>query len=334
MRKTNLGFFKLKSITVIIPAYNEAPFIGHAIASVKAQDYPRDKVNIVVVDNGSTDNTADIAKKADAAVINFPKGKVGAVRNCGVENSESDIVAFIDADCIAGPHWLSEPVSLLEDLSIGAVGGIYLLPESPTWVERAFVGYPDPKNMEAHSLPGGSIVMRRETFLKIGRFNETLSAAEDDEISKRIRSHGYQILTRRACAVIHLGFPKTLGGIFKKQLWHGTNQLEVSSSILDKLLLITHFFVLYLLMIALAIMGVLTSWTFQPWLGIILISCTGCLVTSFFSAYYKAGRTQGGIIRAMPLTLVYLAYFLGRACSLLCNYTYFIRNQFRSTPIS
>lgn len=318
----------MKSVAVIIPAYNEATFIGQTIASIKAQDYPSDKVKIIVVDNGSTDGTADIAKKAGTTVVNLPKGKVGAVRNFGVENSESDIVAFIDADCIAGPHWLSEAVYSLEAPSIGAAGGIYLLSESPTWVEKAFVGFPDPKDMEADSLPGGSIIMRRDTFLTTGRFNGDLSAAEDDEISRRIRSYGYRILTRRACAVIHLGYPKTLCGIFKKQLWHGTNQLETSSGIHDKLLLITHFFALCFWMIILAIMGMLISQGSQPWLDIILVSCTGMLIASFSAAYGKAERTHGGMVRAAPLTLVYIAYFLGRAFALLTNYIHLIRKRF------
>jgi cellulose synthase/poly-beta-1,6-N-acetylglucosamine synthase-like glycosyltransferase len=318
----------LKSVAVIIPAYNEATFIGRTIVSIKAQDYPSDKVKIVVVDNGSTDGTADIAKKAGANVINFPKGKVGAVRNFGVENSQNDIVAFIDADCIAGPRWLSEAVHLLEDPSIGAVGGIYLLSESPTWVEKAFVGFPDAKDMEADSLPGGSMIMRRDTFLTIGRFSETLSAAEDDEISKRIQSYGYRILTRRACAVIHLGYPKTLYGMFKKQLWHGSNQLEASSGILDKLLLITHCFALCFWMIILATLGMLISQGLQPWLGIILVSCAGMLIVSFSAAYGKAVRTHGGTVQAVPLMLVYVAYFLGRTFVLLTNYTHLIRNRF------
>ena len=317
-----------KNIAVIIPACNEASFIGQAIASIKSQEYPSDKVKIVVVNNGSTDDTADIARKAGVTIINFPKGKVGAVRNFGVENSDSNIVAFIDADCIAGPFWLSEAVPFLKDPSIGAVGGIYLLPESPTWVEKAFVGFPEPKDMEAHSLPGGSIIMRRDTFLKIGKFDETLSAAEDDEISRRIRSYGYRILTRRTCAVIHLGYPKTLGGIFKKQLWHGTNQLETSSGMLDKLLLITHFVGLCVLTIILAMMGILINQALQPWFGIILVGCTGILTASFSAAYGKAGRTHGGMARAVPLTLVYVAYFLGRALALIKNYKHLIQIGF------
>jgi glycosyltransferase involved in cell wall biosynthesis len=94
--------------TVIIPARNEAALISRAIQSVRRQEYPEDQVEIIVVDNGSTDATAIRAREAGADVVVTEK-TIGTnmARQRGVLESRGRYLAFLDADCVAPPHWLT-----------------------------------------------------------------------------------------------------------------------------------------------------------------------------------------------------------------------------------
>lgn len=89
-------------VSVIIPTYNYGAFIGNAIESVLAQDYPRESIEIIVVDDGSTDNTRDVIRKYDGMVtyVNSEHMGVAAARSRGVSLAKGEIITFLDADDI------------------------------------------------------------------------------------------------------------------------------------------------------------------------------------------------------------------------------------------
>ncbi len=128
-------------ISVVIPTYNHAALLGDAIESLKAQDYPPDRYEIVVSDDGSTDNTASVAEAAqrDAQVRLLyerrPHGGVNAARNAGIEAASGEIICLLDADEIAPPGWLSAiEAQLGERPDLGYIGGPYVAwpqPRSP-----------------------------------------------------------------------------------------------------------------------------------------------------------------------------------------------------------
>ncbi|MDZ7781372.1 MAG: glycosyltransferase family A protein [Gemmatimonadota bacterium] len=93
--------------------------------------YSAGEVKWVVVDNGSTDRTPEIAKAGGARVLYSDAPRVGGVRNAGVKASDGAIVGFLDADCVVSSEWLPGPgARALADDSVGAVGGVYL--ENPS----------------------------------------------------------------------------------------------------------------------------------------------------------------------------------------------------------
>ena len=110
-------------ISVIIPAFNAAHTIGECVQAVRNQTLPSDEFEIIVVDDGSSDDTAAIAWQAGAEVIEQKRGRQAAARNTGINAAEGDIVCFTDADCFPAPNWLEELVRPFQDPEIiGAKG--------------------------------------------------------------------------------------------------------------------------------------------------------------------------------------------------------------------
>lgn len=100
----------LPSVSVVVPVYNGAETIAACIESLLKQDYPSDRYDIIIVENGSTDNTTEIVKRFPVRLFHsYDKGPAPA-RNMGLSVSSAEIVAYTDADCVAAPNWLSELV--------------------------------------------------------------------------------------------------------------------------------------------------------------------------------------------------------------------------------
>lgn len=110
--------------SVIIPAYNEEAFIGKALDAVRLQTVPRHDVEIIVVDNHSTDNTSAVARAHGAdKVILEPHIGTNIARYCGYCASSGEIVVFLDADCEPFPDWLNRIETDLSLPNVSAVSG-------------------------------------------------------------------------------------------------------------------------------------------------------------------------------------------------------------------
>ena len=232
-------------ISVIIAARNEAEHIVSCIESVYRCDHPCDRLEIIVVDHASTDATKMLARTAGATVVGLRSGRIGKVRNTGLQAAKGEFTAFVDADCIVPPTWLTSAIRVLkQDLSVGAAGGPYLSPNNGTWVEIGLA----PRQVipgvvkSTMALATGSFIARTSLLRKIGSFDESLISGEDDDICNRIRERGFSISWISDCHVVHWGYPKTWLGLIKKEIWHGSNHLEVRSAV-DLSLLLTILFI-------------------------------------------------------------------------------------------
>ncbi len=113
-------------MSVVVPVYNGAETISACLESLLAQDYPPGAYEIIVVENGSTDNTTQVVEKYPVRLYHSDKRGPSPARNYGIARSEADVVAFTDADCIADPKWLQELAQPYIDPEIGGVGGAIL----------------------------------------------------------------------------------------------------------------------------------------------------------------------------------------------------------------
>jgi glycosyltransferase involved in cell wall biosynthesis len=121
-------------ITVIIPALNEEAYLPGCLKSLRNQDYTG-QYEIIVADNGSTDNTSAIARSFGARVVSCPEVKsVFYARQIGADSATGDIIAQADADTLYPKDWVSR-ISMQFEMHPGAVGltGRYIYTKSPWW---------------------------------------------------------------------------------------------------------------------------------------------------------------------------------------------------------
>jgi glycosyltransferase involved in cell wall biosynthesis len=182
-------------ISVIIPAFNEEKFLGNCLFSLKEQDFK--DFEIIVVDNNSTDKTAEIAKKFGAILVSEKNQGVAFARNRGAKIAKGEILAFTDADTILPKNWLSRIKEEFErDKELIAFGGSCQFYSGPISARLAskFLLKPflilDKFFSGGFNLMGCNMATKREAFFKVGGFNEKLKLNEDVEISYRLRKIG------------------------------------------------------------------------------------------------------------------------------------------------
>ena len=137
------GGWALPSVSLIVAAYDEEEVIARRIDNLRRLDYPRDRLELIVVSDGSSDRTAELARAAGAdVVIEAPhRGKV-RTQDAGVERARGDIVAFSDANALWPPDALAQLVSVFADPSVGyACGQVRLLQPDGTNQEGLYWRY-------------------------------------------------------------------------------------------------------------------------------------------------------------------------------------------------
>ena len=163
------------SISVIVPAHNAAPYLAEAIDSIRAQAYGN--LEIVVVDDGSTDATAEVAAAEGVRLLRQPQGGAGAARNAGLELARGDLLAFLDADDLWTEGKLRAQLRALAaqphvDLVFGHVEH-FISPE----IDAVKAGlYCPPGKHPAYLV--GCLLARASAFRRVGNFREDLRVGE------------------------------------------------------------------------------------------------------------------------------------------------------------
>ncbi len=175
-------------VIVIIPAYNAAPFLSAAIASIQAQQWS--PIEIIVVDDGSTDGTAAVAAHFGNAIRYFQQENAGpaAARNKGLSHAYGDVIAFLDADDLWAPGSLITSLAYLKaDPNRQAVMGRVQLMRANS--DGELEPYRDPGYMTSLA----ACVFKKEVFHQIGTLDTTLRQGEDVDWFLRARAAGVDI---------------------------------------------------------------------------------------------------------------------------------------------
>jgi len=216
-----------KKVTIIIPAFNEEEFLPSCLNSISNLNYPKNDIELIVVDNGSTDSTRKIAESYGAKVLCDSSLNVSGLRNLGVSESTGEIITFVDADCIVTEEWLNNASIYFEDLNVAAWGGPPLPPENSTWVQKTWFLVRQKGNQvqDVDWLESMNLFIRREQFITIGGFDKSLVTCEDVDFSYRISKHG-KIVSDGRIEVVHLGEAATVKEFMRKEIWRGRSNLK------------------------------------------------------------------------------------------------------------
>ena len=195
-------------VSVVVPVRNGERTIGDNLASIIRSDYPQDRHEVLVVDNASTDRTAEIIGRYPVRYVREERRGPSAARNRGIEESRGEVVAFIDADCIATTRWLRELVAGFSQNDVLAVAGEIIAYPPATPAERYHAMRKERWQAYALALERpfpvtANVAFRGETFDRIGRFDQRLRAGEDKDFGWRFFDAGLKLSYRDRALVFH-----------------------------------------------------------------------------------------------------------------------------------
>lgn len=183
------------SVSVVIPVYNGASTIGDTLTALQSQAAVPGDVEIIVVDNASTDNTADIVSAFPVRLLHESTRGPAAARNCGLHASEADIIAHLDADTLPSRRWLASIIAPLRTPETMLVAGKTLSFPPETAAERYLAQsqlFTARATVERDVLPFApslNMAVRREAAIAAGGWSEDMQTGEDVDFSTRVIRH-------------------------------------------------------------------------------------------------------------------------------------------------
>jgi len=309
-------------VSIIIPVLNAEKYMEKCLQALRKVDYPKDMIEVIVVDNGSIDKTPVIAQKLNTKLFVKKNCTISALRNAGVAQSKGDVIAFIDADCIAPATWLRSALKLFERPSVGAAGCWYALPKEPVFWEKVWdlqMGTRRQIRGPISWVPSGNLIVKRPVFEAIKGFNEALTTAEDVDICQRIIENGKEVYSHPALAVEHLGNPKTVRDFFFKELWRGKGVIQNYAKGIAKIAFLKAmgFAVVYAALWIGMVVGILLGIANDYWL-LAVLSILGFAGIPFLLALkvMVKGRRMRYLRDFFPLMFLYFIFGVSRALSL------------------
>lgn len=220
------------SVTVVIPAYNATKTIGDGLESFARQSFPAAEVELIIVDDGSTDGTPEYLEAyAESWGPEQPRLRVmrqahqgpAAARNLGAEAAQGEFLLFTDADCVPHADWIKEMMAPFQSPGIAAVKGAYKTKQRSLVARFAQAEF-EARYRQLATAEYVDVVFsysagfRREVFRTIGGFDTSFPVAdnEDTDLSYRVATAGYKIKFNPA-AIIYHQHPATLRQYLRKK---------------------------------------------------------------------------------------------------------------------
>lgn len=183
-------------ISVIVPVFNGEDLIGDCIESLLAVDYPRDRFEIIIVDNNSTDSTREIVGRYPVILHQESIQGAGAARQAGVMISRGDIIATTDADCVVEPGWAKAIEKTFNDpdadAAIGFADGInkniHARFFQKRWEESWFKRTPQGLVLKHSGIDSRNCAFRRDVLLRCGSFDPRITFCADLHLSLRLNA--------------------------------------------------------------------------------------------------------------------------------------------------
>lgn len=221
-------------ISLYIPCFNSERYVAPTIEAALRQTLVPDE--ILIIDGGSANRTVEVAARYPVRIIRqeYNKG-VAADRNTAIRHSRNDLVAAIDADCVAAPDWLEKLAAVFDDPNVALAGGMLregvLDSAADRWRQ---VHMPQDWGNERLLNPsfvyGHSTMVRKKVVEECGWYGEELRlSGEDMDISRKIRARGYNTIYEPAAQVTHLrqDTVRSVMATYWKWNWYGIDRMRL-----------------------------------------------------------------------------------------------------------
>ena len=216
-----------QQVSVVVPVFNAEETLENCLRSLLSLTYPRDRIEIIAVNNNSSDRSAGILQRYGNSIRVLEEKTQGAAaaRNRGVRSASSDLIAFTDADCTVDPKWLGHLLEPLHrDAGLAAVGGRILSSRPANSIERFGEVVHDHARAIRTSLPPYVITMnmaiRRAVLFDVGLFDESFLRAQDSDLSYRLYLQKHRLEYAPLALVFHRN-ESNLAGLFREGFVHG-----------------------------------------------------------------------------------------------------------------
>jgi len=295
-------------VSIIVPTLNSEETIKDLLDSLTSLDYRKDRLEIIIVDGGSTDRTVEIAKKYPVKIIEEKRKGINVARNAGVKASKGEILVFTDSDCVVPKDWIRKIVDNFRDNRIGCLGGnalrhedhflsrygdMSIIPVLRVFKKRELLD--DVKFLLKYPA-GCNMAFRRESIERAGFFNEAIRHGfDEDELVERVCKLGYKMLLDPEVIVWHK-HRKNLRGLLKQFFNYGRGggslvKMKIKGKFSQWMLLIFFSFLTWLILtIVLTLLSVILSKIFL--IPLLLITAAPLASLTIFYIV-KAARELG-----------------------------------------
>ncbi len=213
----------MEKISIIIPTFNSAKVLVRCLESLSNQTINNKNYEVIVVDDGSNDNTKEVVAKYPVRYIYQHNRGPAAARNNGVMNAEGSIILFTDADCEPQPNWIEEMIKPMDNPQIAGVKGAYKTQQKEIVARLVQIEYEHKyermkKFKYIDFIDTYSAGYRKEIFLKYNGFDERYPKAsvEDQEFSFRLSHDGHKMVFNPDAIVFHRHSDNLLDYLKKK----------------------------------------------------------------------------------------------------------------------
>ena len=198
-------------VSVIVPVYNGAESLDACLAALSAQHKPIvgvDGCEVIVVDDGSVDGSAEIAAQHRVTVIRQDHAGVAVARNRGARQARGQLLLFTDADCEPLPNWVEQMVAPFADPEVVGVKGVYRTSQRALVARFAQAEYEEKyarlgQRSQIDFIDTYSAAYRRDIFLAEGGFNPEFLRNQDQEFSFRLAKAGHKLVFAPKAVVLH-----------------------------------------------------------------------------------------------------------------------------------
>ncbi|MEM7393713.1 MAG: glycosyltransferase [Verrucomicrobiota bacterium] len=230
---------------MVIPTMQREAFLEETLTHLSRTSYPHYLLEVFIVDGGSTDRSEEIVRKLnDEVAIDFrwhsdPSLRVTLARNYAVKHTEAEVLVFLDDDCITRTDWIATLIDPLLKGEVDITGGPDRAPDDDPFLARcedvafrSIVGSGGVRGSSGPSLTGFApmtcnMAMKRETFFRLGGFDETMRQVEDTDFIYKARLEGLKekyvpeaiVLHRRRASLKSICYHNYIRGCGRTYLW-------------------------------------------------------------------------------------------------------------------